>query len=210
MSSALLLVSATELPRQIPHQSLLLIRASRKSWLMGQVFYLFAIVFVTIVFMTSCMLVFSFGKIVWQTGWSDTMRLSSGLFVESNAAVSDYIRSHYLPCQAFLVALLPPALFWVTLLLIILLCGIWRRSEVGVLIDAFIILSSIILSMDMWPSISLPMSYTTLRSIHPEYYGMQKYWHVILVFIILDLSMIIFMVMSVKKMDFAFENENKE
>lgn len=204
MSSSLFLVMADELPRQITFQSYALIRTKRVKWLMAQLLFCLLLVLIMLVLCSGTILLASIGHSVPGTGWSDMEAVKQGWLMESqDGVVSAMIRNHYTPLQATGLAVLPLGLFWLTMLLVIVLFGLYGKSIIGLSLCLMSVLSSIIIMNVQWADLPLPIFFATLGNLIASN-DMVTYWRAIGGYGIVIISLIGFMIWQVKRADLHF------
>ncbi|MEA4929473.1 MAG: hypothetical protein VB104_12460, partial [Candidatus Limiplasma sp.] len=94
-------------------------------------------------------------------GWSDTLRIAQGLEPEL-AYVPEWIRIHFSPIQALMIAIVPIFLFWFTMMLIILFFSLLGAPIIGLALYSTILFSSVIVLFEDLPGFFMPMQYSTL------------------------------------------------
>ncbi|MEA4929105.1 MAG: hypothetical protein VB104_10585, partial [Candidatus Limiplasma sp.] len=97
-------------------------------------------------------------------GWSDTLRIAQGLEPEL-AYVPEWIRIHFSPIQALMIAIVPIFLFWFTMVLIILFFSLLGAPIIGLALYSTILFSSVIVLFEDLPGFFMPMQYSTLLKI---------------------------------------------
>lgn len=126
MSSSLFLIMADEVPRRFAFQTYALMRTTRVQWLTAQILMCALLVVIMIMLCSGTILLASIGRTAPGGQWSDLALIEQGfLMEEQDGVVSAFIRSHFTPFQATICAMAPLALFWFTMLLIILLFGLY-------------------------------------------------------------------------------------
>ena len=148
LASVTFLVMVSELPRRIPFQQYTLIRANRTRWISAQLLYCFLMVVFMIAFMTLVFMIFLLPVSSTGSGWSDTVRLAQGLEPEQ-AYVPEWIRVHFSPIQALMLAIVPIFLFWFTMVLIILLFSLLGAPIIGLALYSTILFSSVIVLFEV-------------------------------------------------------------
>lgn len=166
MSSALFLVMADEIPRQISFQTYALVRTNRYKWLFAQILFCLLLVFIMVILCCSVVMIASVGHSVPGSNWSDFELVEQGYITENeDGIVSAFIRNNFSPFEATMMALAPLIGFWLTMLLTILLFGLWGKSVTGLSICMISLLSSLIIMNLVWRNIPLPIYYATLANI---------------------------------------------
>lgn len=211
MTSMLLLVTVTELPRRIPFQSYALVRGRRYEWLAGQLLYCAGLAAFMLLLVTACTALFSIGQAEPGSGWSDTARIAAGEIEEWDGIVSPFVRAHFTPLTGCLYAAAPLLLFWFTMLCVLLLCSVWGAPLVGVAAYAFLLWAGLIVDFSglVVRGLMLPKDFATLRYLGLELRGTGFYWRVIAGYFILDAALIATMFLRVKYTDMVFDSENR-
>lgn len=205
MSSALFLVMVDELPRQIAFQNNALIRTNRVKWLMAQLLFCVLLVLIMLVLCSSVILLASIGHSIPGTGWSDMAAVEQGWLMESqDGVVSSLIRNHYTTLEATGLAALPLGLFWLTMLLVIVLFGLYGKSILGLSLCLMSVLSSLIVMNIQWADLPLPIFFSTLSYLLASN-DMAFYWRVIGGYGVIIAGLIGFMIYQVKQADLHFD-----
>lgn len=168
LTSLTFLVIISELPRKIPFQQYMLIRSSRRKWIFSQILYCFLCVVTMLLFLLLLMAIFVAPHTVGGSGWSDSIRIANGMEAEL-AYVPEWIRSNFLPWEAFLLSIVPIFFFLFTMSLAILLFSLLGFPALGPSIYAFILFSSIIFMFENIPGFQPPMTFSTLMKIGYNY-----------------------------------------
>lgn len=205
MSSILFFVMISELPRQLPYQSYMLIRSNRRQWLTAQILYSLFIVLTVLTLLVVCILVLGIFQTGIASGWSDTARLEAGDMMQFEAIVPAHVRENMSPFNAMLFAAAPIFFFWFTMAMIILLCTLWGSQFVGLIICAFLLLGHFIGSY----YIPYPIHFATVKNMNLEVGGMGKYWCTLGVFTLLNISLIGLMYLRIYHAELVFYTENK-
>jgi hypothetical protein len=205
MSSMLIFVMISEIPRMLPYQNYMLIRANRKRWLTSQIVYcLFMLLAITII-ITICILLFSLGKTEFGSGWSDTARIAQDENMAFMTVVPKHVREHYAPLTGVFYAAAPVFLFWFSMAMIILLCSLLGSQMIGLVICAFILLANFVGSYPL----PYPINYATVSAMNPDEYGPELYRTAAAVYAGLDMTLILAMYWRISKTDLVFYSENK-
>lgn len=163
--SILLLVTINEIPRRISFQNYSMLRSSKKKWLTAQILYclmmVVCMVFVIIVFMALCAVPYAAPG----GGWSDMERIAAGEGDWSQTIVNSFLLKNFSPFQALLFCTIPLILFWFTMMLVILLCGLFGVSVFGVILYAFMLVSHVVFLIDGIGIFRFPSSYATFLNI---------------------------------------------
>lgn len=206
MTTAIFLIMVSELPKKIPFQQYSLIRSSRWRWTLAQILYCFMMVLAMLFLILLCITIFAMPLVIPGNGWSDIIRLSQGIIESEEALIDVYIMNEFGPWRALFVAAIPMFCFWFTMVLIILLFGIWGKPVWGVLAYAFIMVAHVTIYFEYFPiNIVMPMHYGTLQNLTAGHQGfeLEQLTKVIIAYIILILSLITTMLLSVKKTDLS-------
>lgn len=144
-------------------------------------------------------------------GWSDIIRIAEKAIEPEEALVAQYILNQFTPFTALLLAILPMFCFWFTMVLVILMFGVWGASVVGVMVYAFIMVAHVIIYFEYFPfPMSMPMHFSTLRDIVSgveDGMQLQEVARVMGGYVALIAGIIAVMLVSVKKVDMSFSNE---
>ena len=144
-------------------------------------------------------------------GWSDIIRIAEKAIEPEEALVAQYILNQFTPFTALLLAILPMFCFWFTMVLVILMFGVWGASVVGVMVYAFIMVAHVIIYFEYFPfPMSMPMHFSTLRDIVSgleDGMQLQEVARVMGGYAALIAGIIAVMLVSVKKVDMSFSNE---
>lgn len=205
MSSILVFVMVSELPRQLPYQNYMLIRSNRRQWLTAQILYSFSIVLVVMLLLVICIQIFSLGYVDFNTGWSDSARIAADETLEYSSIVPRYVREHYIPFTAAFYAALPLFSFWFTLAMIILLCSLMGSQLIGLVICAFLLLAHFV---GAYP-LPYPVNFAIVQELNPDVYGPERYRITMAVYLVLNAAMILAMYWRLSHTDLVFYAENK-
>ena len=166
MSSSLFLIMADEVPRRFAFQTYALMRTTRVKWLTAQILMCVLLVVIMLVLCSGTILLASIGRTAPGGQWSDLALIEQGfLMEEQDGVVSAFIRSHFTPFQATICAMAPLALFWFSMLLIILLFGLYGQGVFGLTLCMISLFASTIIMTLLWPTLPLPVYYATLNNI---------------------------------------------
>lgn len=205
MSSMLIFVMISEIPRLLPYQNNMLIRASRKRWLTSQIVYCLVMLLVIAVVITICILLFSLGKTEFGSGWSDTARIAQDENMAFMTVVPKHVREHYAPLTGVFYAAAPVFLFWFSMAMIILLCSLLGSQMIGLVICAFILLANFVGSYPL----PYPINFATVSAMNPDEYGPELYRTAVAIYAGLDMTLVLAMYWRISKTDFVFYSENK-
>lgn len=212
MTTALFLIMVSELPRRISFQQYALIRSSRWRWTVAQILYCFMMVVAMLLLIFLFISIFSLPLLTEGSGWSDTERLAQGIIQPQEAMIEEYIRNQFSPLQASLLAAIPMFCFWFVMVLLILLCGIWGKPVLGVLVYAFIMLAHLTIYFEYFPiPLSMPMHFATLTNIVAGHEGKEvdELLSVTGGYMVLLAGIVIAMLASTKRVELNFYAENK-
>ncbi len=204
MSSALFLIMADELPRQIAFQNYALIRTKRVKWLMAQLLFCLILVLIMLTLCSATIMLASVGHSIPGTEWSDMALVKDGWLLESqDGVVSALIRNHYTPLQATILSILPLGLFWLTMLLVIVLFGLYEKSIIGLSLCLMSVLSSLIIMNLQWEGLPLPVLFATLCDLTASN-DMTTYWNAMVGYGIVIAGLIGFMIRRIKQANLHF------
>ena len=211
MTTALFLIMVSELPRKIAYQQYSLIRSSRWKWMVAQILYCFMMVAAMVALILICIAIQALQVVTPGTGWSDIIRIAEKAIEPEEALVAQYILNQFTPFTALLLAILPMFCFWFTMVLVILMFGVWGASVVGVMVYAFIMVAHVIIYFEYFPfPMSMPMHFSTLRDIVSgleDGMQLQEVARVMGGYAALIAGIIAVMLVNVKKVDMSFSNE---
>lgn len=205
MASALFFVMVSELPRKISFQNSMLIRTTRKRWLLSQILYCLWTVITMLLLILICLFLFSLLFAVPDGSWSDTRRIANGEATQYEAIIPQSLRDVLSPTSAILYAMLPVFFFWFSMTMVILLSSLLGMPIVGLLICAFAFLSGYISSYEF----QLPITYATSETINPQFVDIADYWNALLGYIILNVCLAAGTWLRVSKADLLFNNDNQ-
>lgn len=208
LTSALFLIMMAEIPRQIAFQNVLLIRSSRRSWLTAQILFCgFATLLMTGIMLALSML-FSISSISEGSGWSDLERIAA----DPDAAWLPQLTSEYIrqltPLQASIVSFLVLFFFWFTMTLIILLCTLLGKPNVGIIVYVSLLVLHVTVLWESLPAWMryMPVNFSTLQYIgatFPEH-ELQVIPYTIGVYVLIDLILMLAMNIKVKYMELFY------
>lgn len=212
MTTVLFLIMVSELPRQIAFQQYSLIRSSRGKWMIAQIVYCLMMVVAMMLMLFVFLLVMALPLVTPGGGWSDAERIAAKIIEPEDALIEKYIMERFSPATATILAMVPIFLFWFTMVSTILFFGVWKPPVLGVLVYAFIMVAHVTIYFEYFPfPISMPMHFATLQNLTNGYEGQEigeivnafKGYGVILV------SLISAILISAKRVELTFDNENK-
>lgn len=165
MMSILLLVTVNEMPRRISFQNYSMLRSNKRKWLTGQILYCLMMVISMIAVITLFMAVCAIPYAAPGNGWSDMERIAAEEIDWSQTIVNTFLLKNFSPFQALLFCMIPLGLFWFTMMLVILLFGLFGFSVFGVILYAFMLVSHVVFLIDDIGIFQFPSSYATFLSI---------------------------------------------
>lgn len=204
MSSSLFLIMADEVPRRFTFQTYALMRTTRVKWLTAQILMCVLLVVIMIMLCSCTILLASLGRTAPGGQWSDLTLIEQGFLMEDqDGVVSAFIRNHFTPFQATICAIAPLALFWFSMLLIILFFGLFGKGVLGLTLCMISLFSSWIIMTLLWPSLPLPVYYATLNSILVNQ-DLKHLTNTLIGYGLLDGTLIILMFLRVKRAELKF------
>lgn len=206
MTSVALMVMMSELPKQASYQNYVIMRVSRKKWLLSLVTFCMAMVFIFVVLMLCSSAVFSLPFVTPGHGWSDLERLAEdATYAFEIQYVSQYIRVMS-PAIACILASVILYLFWLTMTLVILLFSLCGAPNLGVITCVSMVLLNITILFESLPGIKLPSHFATLASIASQVHEkkIQYVMKAIAGYLLLDVCLVLLMGMRVKYMDIRY------
>lgn len=212
MTTTLFLIMVSELPRKISFQQYSLIRSSRWRWTMAQILYCLMMVVAMLLLILLFISLFALPLVTEGAGWSDTGRIEQGLIQPEEALIETYIRNQFSPLGAFMIALIPTFCFWLVMVLVILLFGLWGKPVFGVLVYAFIMLAHLTIYFEYFPiPISMPLHFATLRDLVTGCEGQEiaELMKVIGGYVVFLAGLVITMLISVKRAELNFYADNR-
>lgn len=208
LTSALFLIMMAEIPRRIAFQNILLLRSSRRTWLSSQIVFCCLATVLMIVMLLIFSMLFSYSSISIGTGWSDLERIAADPDSEwMQQLTSAYIRE-ITPGQASLASFLILFFFWFTMTLVILVCTLWDKPNVGMIAYVTLLVLHVALLWESLPSWMryMPVNFSTLQyvgSTFPER-ELQVIPYVISAYLLADVLLILIMNVKVKRMELFF------
>ncbi|MEA5014252.1 MAG: hypothetical protein VB099_06800 [Candidatus Limiplasma sp.] len=207
MSSIIFFVMMSELPRQMNFQNNMLIRSSRKRWLTAQIFYSFLLIFIVLVLLIACVLIFSLGQFPMDNQWSDTARIADGMPLDDSLmAIPTYVRERFTPLTSIVYASMPIIGFWLSMSMVILLCSLLGSQFIGVLICAFAMLAHFVGSYPL----PYPIEFAIVQNMNPDFVGPSMYWKTLGTYAVLNTILIGVMFFRIHKTDLVFYAGNKQ
>lgn len=213
MTSVLFLIMVSEVPRQIAYQQVLLIRSSRHRWMAAQILYCIMMVVSMLLLLLICISLMAIPLVTAGTGWSNTVRIASGQIEPYEALINEFILENFSPFSALLLSFIPIFCFWLTMVFVILLFGVWHAPVFGVLTYAFLMVANVTILFEAFPfPLILPIQYATLDGIIAGQTGLEV-THIVKtigVYIFIILGLITGMMLSSKLIELNFHAENKQ
>ena len=211
ITSIFFLIMVSEIPRQICFQNYALIRGSRNRWLLAQILYCVGMVFFMFLLVLISTSLFLIPYASAGSGWSETALIENYTITEDYALIPAYIRDHFTPWAASLVAVLPMLMFWGTMTLVILFFALWGSPTTGLILYVFLIMANVTILYEAIPGLKLPIHYSTLAGILWQFQGEEKagYQKVMAVHGIVDLLLITGMVWRVRHVDLVFYADHR-
>jgi len=205
LSSILFLVTINELPQRISFQSTSLIRSSRMKWLWGQILYCLAMALMMVLLIAIFVSIFMLPSAPTHgAGWSETKAITDGYINEKTALVPVYVREHFTPLTGSLLACVPLILFWFTMSLVVLGCSLMGIPLLGVLTYVFLLMANVIIYVEFFPWLSVPVQYATLRVMLFSSDVEQRMLKTLMIYLVTDGALIAGMVCRVKKNDLCY------
>lgn len=214
LTTIIFLIVVSEMPRQIAFQQYALIRSSRTRWIISQFLYCLMMVMTMLVLLLVAFSLMALPIITPGSGWSDLERIAAGVINPKYdvTLIPMYIIDHFNPLSALFIAIVPMFCFWMTMILMILLLGIWGSALVGVMIYAFLIFAHLTIFWDWFSrTVKLPFHFSTLYFMTFGYEGMEiaVLTRSIAVYAVLMVCLMLAGILSVKRADLCFYSENK-
>ncbi len=204
MSSSLFLIMADEVPRRFTFQTYALMRTTRVKWLTAQILMCVLLVVIMLALSGGTILLASLGRTAPGGQWSDVALIEQGFLMEDqDGVVSAVIRNNFTPFQATLYAIAPLALFWFSMLLIILLFGLYGRGVLGLTLCMISLFASWIIMTLLWPMLPLPIYYATLNNIIANW-GVDQLVPTLVGYGVVDGILIALMFLRVKSAELKF------
>lgn len=212
MTTVLFLITVSELPRRIPYQHYSLIRSSRTRWIAAQMLYCIMMVVMMITLLLICISVMSLPLISPGTGWSDAERIARGEIDPYDALVDELFLTTFSPFSATIIAIVPVFLFWLTMVFIILLFGIWGMPVFGVMTYAFLMVANVTILFEAFPfQLILPIHFATLQNIISGHNGNELvvFSNTVAVYSFILILLVFIMVTSIRHTELVFYSDNK-
>lgn len=210
MTSTFLLIMVSEIPKRISFQHAMLIRTSRRKWLLSQILFCVCVVLLMLILMTVFCTVLSLPHITPGSGWSDLERLAENpdyqyeihLIRESILVLS--------PFQACMCAAVVLFFFWFTMLLVILLFSLLGQPNAGLLIYMFILEFALTFRFEMVPHMRTPIHYATLAALSNQFEGREiaSLPLVLGVYVGVDTVLISSMIVRISRTDLCFNEKD--
>lgn len=207
MTSVALLVMLSELPKQVAYQNYMLMRLSRRKWLISLLVFSVCIVTAFIILMITTSALFSLTFITDGTGWSDLERTAKDPEYAHSIQqyIPIYIRS-LTPSIACILAAIVLFFFWTTMALVILLFSLYDAPNLGLVFCVSLLLLNIIILFESLPEMKLPIQFATLNAIvsQVEEHKLRLVLFILIGYVIGDAILIKIMDNRVKQMDIRF------
>jgi len=209
--SVLLLVTINEIPRKIGFQNYAMIRSNKVRWLFSQIVYCALMVIFMIILITIFMFICAIPYASEGNGWSDLERIMSGEINWNQTIINQYLIKNFSPISALLFCMIPLALFWFTMLLVILAFGLFGNSYLGIIVYDFMLVAHIIFLADGVAGIKFPSEFASYINIVGYQTGIEaeRLSGAFAVYAFAILSILAVMYWRVQKMEFNFYVENK-
>lgn len=209
--SAFFLIMVSEIPRRNAFQNSMLIRSSRSQWLRSQILFCFTVVALMMLLMILLSMVLSIPSLSPGSGWSTPLELDPDApWVPS--FVPEYIRV-LPPWQANLLSAAILFAFWFTMVLVILLCSLAGRPNLGLILYVFLLVLHVTVMWENLPPFlrHMPTWYSNLSSIAGQYpdHELETVPIVLVVYAIVDFILIGLMHLQVRTMDMRFAEKEK-
>lgn len=166
MGSLLFLVMVSEVPRRIPFQRLMLIRSSRRRWLLAQCLYCALMVLMTLLLLSLIYSLVILPGSSLEASFTDDRFIAAGAYAQEESFIPAYIRHSFTPWSACALAALPMFCFWYSMVLLILLCSMLGHPLLGPSVYGFILMSNTALLRECLPQwLRLPTDFSSLGAI---------------------------------------------
>ena len=209
MTSTFLLIMVSEIPKRISFQNTMLIRITRRKWVLSLILFCFIVAILMLVFMTTFCTILSLPAITPGSGWSDLERLAENPDYQYEIPlIREYIRE-LSPFQACVCAASVVFFFWFTMLLVILLFPLLGQPNVGMLVYMFILQFSLTFRFEMVSNMRTPVHYATLAAVCNQFPGKElaSLPFVVGIYALVDLGIIAIMMLRVRCVDFCFSEK---
>lgn len=209
MTSIILLIMVSEIPKRISYQNYILIRTSRVRWLASLIIFCVAVVLLTLLLLTAFSTLLTLPYTAPGGGWSDLERLAENKdYRYEMQLVPEYIRA-ISPWRACVYAASILFFFWLTMLLVILLFAIWGRPNAGLILYAFVIFIPVTLRFEMFPGLKTPMHFATLSAVARQFpeRELASVPLVLAVYFALDCILALAMLLHVRHTDLCFNGK---
>lgn len=206
LTSALLLIMMSEIPRQVSFQSSMLIRSSRSKWLWSQMLFCFTVVALMMMLMLVCSMMLTLPYLSHGSGWSDLDRIAANPDAQWDVQlVPEYIR-RISPLQASIYAGLILFAFWFVMFQIILAFSLAGKPNLGLILYVFLLVLHITVMWERIPGFRSPANFSTIAAVanmYPEY-ELQAIPTVLFVYAGIALVLITVMHIQVRNKDLQF------
>ena len=208
-TSILFLVTISELPKRIGYQYSNLIRSSRIEWMASQIVYCMWMALGMLVLTVMSASIFLLFNVPIGNTWSDTARIGTEVIQESQALIPSFFRNTFTPLEACLFAMLPMYLFWFTMILVVLLFSLCQLPMVGLMTYALMLVANIVLMVESFSDLPLPIYYATIGNITTGWIGkeMQKVNEAFMGYGVAIICLLICMFLIIRKIDLCFQAE---
>jgi len=207
MGSLLFLVMVSEIPRRIPFQYMMLIRSTRRKWIVSQCLYCAFMVVLTILLLSMTYMLAVFPDSPLGNTFTDDAFIEAGYYEQEESFIPAYIRSRFTPWSACLIAAVPMFFFWYTMVLVILLCSMMGHPMLAPSLYGLILFAPITLLTECLPSwLVLPTDFNSLGAIVSECVGgeLSRLGAVLIGYLAVDTGLIFILDRMALHTDFAF------
>jgi len=209
MTSTFLLIMVSEIPKRIAFQNTMLIRITRKKWVISLILFCVVVVVLMLAFMTIFCTILSLPYITPGGGWSDLERLAENPDYQYEIPlIREYVRV-LSPLQACICAASVVFFFWLTMLLVILLFSLFGQPNLGLLVYMFILEFALTFRFEMVPNMRTPIHFATLVAIGNQFPGKElvSLPLVLSAYILIDAGIIATMMIKARHLDFCFSEK---
>lgn len=208
-TSILLLITISELPKQIGYQYSLLIRSSREKWLRSQILYCIWMACCMLTLTVICTSLFIIPSVAAGNGWSDTTQNVANIVQEHKSIIPTFIRTSFTPLSACLFAMLPMFLFWLTMIFVILLFSLYGVPLVGILAYGTMLVADVVLFVEAIGDFPMPIHFATLSNIIANANGVEpkKLFTVFCGYAVVISMILIMMFIRVRTTDLYFQEK---
>lgn len=209
ITSVMFMVMISEVPRQISFQKYLLIRVSRGRWLLSLILFCVVIVLVMILLLTAFSTLLVLPYTTPGNGWSDLARIAADPdAIYGPRLLPEYVEQ-FTPFSGSLLAGSVLFFYWLTLVLVVLLCALLGKPNLGLLLYFVLIKLATAVMGEYIPGFRAPEFYATIlgiASLHPgnETQGVLQSLGI---YFLIDLLLIGLMFIVVKHTDLRFSGK---